>query len=242
MFNEFNPDDLMGPIVTTEVPMSLADIDKALYVNGTHLAKKWQRQFFFGKKQIKPVTIHRFPDDAIIINLDIEGFPYQRLTQKMARISEQGKKYYAYKQILKYMIGDVLNDMDVYLVRSIFGISVEGEYAKRWHSKSRNFYPGYKNKMLNPKYKLKKGGYKKDLQANIDMWESRINKLHRETPDADNLHKAVLDAVFDDDSGVAIGSQIKYWAPYGKSHISLLVNGKTYEHEKVFYNMYLPVR
>ena len=36
-------------------------------------------------------------------------------------------------------------------------------------------------------------------------------KPHRQTPDLDNIYKAILDALFEDDSRVYLGHMAKYW-------------------------------
>ncbi len=36
-------------------------------------------------------------------------------------------------------------------------------------------------------------------------------KIHREKPDRDNLDKGILDALWKDDKGIAIGSLVKLW-------------------------------
>lgn len=34
---------------------------------------------------------------------------------------------------------------------------------------------------------------------------------HQQKPDRDNIDKAIMDALFDDDAGVAFGTTAKYW-------------------------------
>ena len=49
-----------------------------------------------------------------------------------------------------------------------------------------------------------------------DSWSKRkktalAGELHRQKPDRDNIDKAILDALFDDDSGIASGAIEKRW-------------------------------
>lgn len=46
-------------------------------------------------------------------------------------------------------------------------------------------------------------------------------RLHRQKPDIDNLLKAVMDALFINDAGIARIAAVKIWAPYDKIEISL---------------------
>lgn len=41
--------------------------------------------------------------------------------------------------------------------------------------------------------------------------DSHRNTLHRQKPDRDNIDKAILDALWEDDSGIASGSLEKRW-------------------------------
>lgn len=41
-------------------------------------------------------------------------------------------------------------------------------------------------------------------------------QLHMQKPDRDNIDKAILDALFDDDSGIAAGTIEKRWCPAGE--------------------------
>lgn len=44
-------------------------------------------------------------------------------------------------------------------------------------------------------------------------------KLHKQKPDLDNLCKAMLDAIFDDDSHISVVLLEKRWADFGSIHI-----------------------
>lgn len=43
----------------------------------------------------------------------------------------------------------------------------------------------------------------------------RLGRVHRQKPDRDNLDKAILDALFRDDSGVGCGTLLKSWGEEG---------------------------
>lgn len=46
-----------------------------------------------------------------------------------------------------------------------------------------------------------------------------IGRPHQQKPDVDNLHKALMDAVFDDDSAVWDARITKIWGEKGQIHI-----------------------
>ena len=50
-----------------------------------------------------------------------------------------------------------------------------------------------------------------------------IGELHRSKPDRDNIDKAVLDALFEDDSGIAAGHIEKRWGVAAKIEIVIEV-------------------
>jgi Holliday junction resolvase RusA-like endonuclease len=59
-----------------------------------------------------------------------------------------------------------------------------------------------------------------------DSWSEKKKiatdgKPHRQKPDKDNLEKAVLDALFKDDSGIWTGHQSKWWCRRGKERIEI---------------------
>jgi Holliday junction resolvase RusA-like endonuclease len=63
-----------------------------------------------------------------------------------------------------------------------------------------------------------------------DSWSKKkkqamLHTPHRQKPDKDNLEKAVLDALFGDDSGVWYGSQEKRWSRSGAIEISMDIKG-----------------
>lgn len=46
---------------------------------------------------------------------------------------------------------------------------------------------------------------------------------HRQKPDRDNVDKAILDSLFDDDAGVAFGTTAKYWDDGQGARIELVL-------------------
>lgn len=51
-----------------------------------------------------------------------------------------------------------------------------------------------------------------------------IGQLHRQKPDRDNIDKAVLDALFPEDSGIAAGTIAKFWDDVPRLEITITVN------------------
>ena len=49
-------------------------------------------------------------------------------------------------------------------------------------------------------------------------------QLHRQKPDRDNIDKAILDALFKDDSGIAAGTLCKRWDDGGGPRIELEIS------------------
>jgi Holliday junction resolvase RusA-like endonuclease len=54
--------------------------------------------------------------------------------------------------------------------------------------------------------------------------EEMRGKPHRQKPDRDNVDKAILDSLFDDDSGIASGTLDKRWDDDGGARIELTFN------------------
>ena len=59
-----------------------------------------------------------------------------------------------------------------------------------------------------------------------DSWSKKkraamIGKYHRVKPDRDNIDKAILDSLFDNDAGVAAGKLTKLWCEQGEGRIWL---------------------
>lgn len=52
-----------------------------------------------------------------------------------------------------------------------------------------------------------------------DSKSARIGKIHQQKPDRDNVDKAILDALFEDDSGVAVGKIEKRWASLSRLEV-----------------------
>jgi Holliday junction resolvase RusA-like endonuclease len=52
---------------------------------------------------------------------------------------------------------------------------------------------------------------------------SASGKLHRQKPDADNIAKAVMDALLEDDKGVAILTIKKYWQDENGARLEITV-------------------
>lgn len=54
--------------------------------------------------------------------------------------------------------------------------------------------------------------------------QAAIGKLHRVRPDRDNLDKAILDALFAEDSAIAAGMIMKMWGIEAKLDIEIVVS------------------
>lgn len=53
---------------------------------------------------------------------------------------------------------------------------------------------------------------------------AHIGQLHRAKPDRDNIDKAVLDALFEDDKGVAVGTIVKRWGIPARLEVKIVGN------------------
>jgi len=51
-----------------------------------------------------------------------------------------------------------------------------------------------------------------------------IGQLHRSKPDRDNIDKALLDALFDDDAAIAAGSLEKRWSENARLEVTIIRN------------------
>lgn len=51
--------------------------------------------------------------------------------------------------------------------------------------------------------------------------ESMIGELHRSKPDRDNIDKALLDALFDDDKAIAAGTITKLWGTKARLEVEI---------------------
>jgi Holliday junction resolvase RusA-like endonuclease len=54
--------------------------------------------------------------------------------------------------------------------------------------------------------------------------QDRLGKLHQQKPDRDNVDKALLDALFTDDSGIAKGTLEKRWAKVSRLEVTVEVS------------------
>jgi Holliday junction resolvase RusA-like endonuclease len=52
-----------------------------------------------------------------------------------------------------------------------------------------------------------------------------IGELHRQKPDRDNIDKAILDVLFEDDKAIAAGTIEKRWAEVPRLEITIEVTG-----------------
>lgn len=49
-----------------------------------------------------------------------------------------------------------------------------------------------------------------------------MGHIHRQTPDRDNIDKAVLDALFKQDSGIGVGTIAKYWGEPARLEVTIV--------------------
>lgn len=53
-----------------------------------------------------------------------------------------------------------------------------------------------------------------------------MGQIHRAKPDRDNIDKAVLDALFEEDSGIGVGTIAKYWETEARLEIVITLTKK----------------
>jgi len=61
---------------------------------------------------------------------------------------------------------------------------------------------------------------------------AHVGQMHRAKPDWDNIGKAVCDALFKDDSGIAVGSVRKFWCAEGEQRTEVKVLFHDHQNEK----------
>jgi len=96
------------------------------------------------------------------------------------------------------------------------------------HTPAAKRYWAYKDEVRYRRVQIPESGYHITFHIPMAKSWSKKKKLamdgqpHQQTPDKDNLEKALLDAIFDDDSNIWDGRVTKLWAREGAIQVELI--------------------